>query len=158
MAYRMSYDLDTDSMEVVATVKDGDSIVETERYSPVGLNEEIRAKSDLYGYSKLLQDRANSCAVGPERIKGMREVDSQLKGGQWEKERSFSPRTVSLLEEAVARVQGIEIAVAQKSLAQYEKDVREQIAENAAVKEAMATIAREREARGDEGVDLSSLI
>ena len=148
MNVRMSYELDVEGAQVVATVLNDKEVVETRAYPTDGLGAEISAKVFLYGWSKLLQDRANSHEVGIPRLNGMSEVSTQLMFGKWEKERKYSPRMVSLFEQAVAKVQGIDVVTAQKSLAKYSEEEREQIKANARVQEAM------EELRADTGEDV----
>ena len=158
MSVRMSYDLDVENRQVVATVLNDKDVVETREYPTTGLGEEIASKVFLYGWSKLLQDRANSHEVGIPRLNGMSDVSEQLMGGKWEKERKYSPRMVSLFEQAVAKVQGIDVVTAQKSLARYSEEEREQIKANARIQEAMEEIRSTGEETSQEAPDLGALL
>lgn len=144
--HKTSVTLDTDTMSVIVKIllRTDDSVVAEETFSAAEIHDSIKQQVSLYGYSKLLQDRASDVPIGPEKLDAMKAVAAQLASGQWAKERKVGAIIVSPAVEALAALKQISVPAAQAALKAYPKEVREQILGNEAIvaKAAEITAAR----------------
>ena len=144
--YKTSVKLNTEDMSVEVSIllRAADSVVSSEVFSATEIHGSLKQQVSLYGYSKLLQDRASDVPIGPEKLEAMKAVAVQLAGGQWAKERKVGAIVTSPEVEALAALKEISVPAAQAALKAYPKEVREQILGN----EAIVAKAKEiREAR-----------
>jgi len=153
-AFRLRVELD-EKVKVEVVERESENVVATKEYDPAELPDAIRPKVELYGLSKLLQDRSSDTDSGPEKLDAMTEVYEMLKGGQWEKERKTGAPVVSAEVEALAELKGITVAQAQSALRKYTKEQRDKILSNAAIVEKAKAIRASRETAE---VDLGDLV
>lgn len=148
---------ETASVDVAVREKiDGEYIeIDSQSFGLAGVHEDIRPKSDLYGLSKLLQDRSSSVPTGPDKLSAMNDVFAQLADGQWEKERVRGAIVVSAEVQALSEIKGVDIATIQKSLKAYTSEQKEAIF----AKEVVVAKVKEIRARREEtpDVDLSDM-
>jgi hypothetical protein len=155
-AFRLSVNLNPEDGTVNVDVieRESGNAVEKETFRLGELPEAIRAVSDLYGLSKLLQDRSSDTDSGPAKLDAMREVMAMFKAGQYEKERRAGAPVVSAEVEALAQLKGITVAQTQAALRKYTKEQRDKILSN----EKIVAKAKEiRAAREESDVDLDDL-
>ena len=134
--YKTAVKLNVEDMSVDISIllRKDDSVVSTEVFSANDIHTSLRQQVSLYGYSKLLQDRASDVSIGPEKLEAMKAVAVQLAGGQWAKERKVGAIVTSPEVEALAVLKEISVPAAQAALKAYPKEVREQILGNEAIK------------------------
>lgn len=146
--HKTSVKLDTDTMCVVVQIqlRADDSVVAEETFSAGEIHDSIKQQVSLYGYSKLLQDRASDVPIGPEKLDAMKAVAAQLASGQWAKERKVGAIVTSPEVEALAALKQISVPAAQAALKAYPKEVRDQILGNEAI---VAKAAEIRAARSE---------
>ena len=127
--YKTSVDLNVEEMSVDVQIisRADDSIAAKESFAASDIHDSIKNQVALYGYSKLLQDRASDVPIGPEKLEAMKAVAAQLASGQWAKERKIGAVVTSPEVEALAQVKSISVPAAQAALKAYPKEVREQI-------------------------------
>ncbi len=152
--YRTAVELDTEAMSVNVAIIDKATkeTVSSEVFAAAEIHDSCKQKVALYGYSKLLQDRASDVEIGPAKLEAMRSVAAQLASGQWAKERKIGAIVTSPEVEALAALKEISVPAAQAALKAYPKEIRAQILASAAV---VAKAAEIREAR--EGQEVTSL-
>lgn len=152
--FRTQVELDTEAMSVNVSILDKATkeVVASETFGAAEIHDSCKSKVALYGYSKLLQDRASDVEIGPQKLEAMRGVAGQLASGQWAKERKIGAIVTSPEVEALAALKEISVPAAQAALKQYPKEVRAQILASEAV---VAKAAEIREAR--EGQEVTSL-
>lgn len=152
--FRTAVDLNTEDMTVLVEIVDKATkeVVSSETFKASDIHESCRPKVSLYGYSKLLQDRASDVEIGPAKLEAMRGVAAQLAAGQWAKERKIGAVVTSPEVEALAALKKISVPAAQAALKAYPKEIRAQILASEAV---VAKAAEIREAR--EGQEVTSL-
>ena len=121
------------SVDVEIQLRTDDSVVAKERFMAADIHNSLKQQVSLYGYSKLLQDRASDVQIGPEKLDAMKAVAAQLASGQWAKERKIGAIVVSPAVEALAAIKQISVPAAQAALKAYPKEVREQILGNEAI-------------------------
>ena len=121
------------SVDVEIQLRTDDSVVASERFMAADIHNSLKQQVSLYGYSKLLQDRASDVQIGPEKLDAMKAVAAQLASGQWAKERKIGAIVVSPAVEALAAIKQISVPAAQAALKAYPKEVREQILGNEAI-------------------------
>jgi len=155
--FRTVVKLNTEAMSVdVAIIKKEDNTIAAERSYPAqNIHESVRQQVSLYGFSKLLQDRASDVEVSPEKLDAMDEIAAQLAAGQWAKERKIGAVVASCEVEALARLKSITVPAAQAALKNYPKEQREKILANPKVVELANAIREERAAA--ESVSLDDL-
>lgn len=155
--YRTTVKLNTETMSVDVSIieKESNGVVAEKSFAASSIHESVKQMVALYGYSKLLQDRASDVPVSPEKLTAMEEIAQQLAEGQWAKERKIGAVVTSPEVEALARIKSITVPAAQAALKKYSKEQREAILANEKVKEVAETIRAERAAA--EEVDLSDL-
>ena len=155
--YRTTVKLDTEAMSVDVNIieRASDSVVANHSFPAEEIHESVRQQVALYGYSKLLQDRASDVDVGPDKIDAMKDIAAQLAAGQWAKERKIGAVVTSPEVEALARIKSISVPQAQAALKGYPKEQREKILANPQIVEMAKTIREEREAA--EAVSLDDL-
>jgi hypothetical protein len=158
--FGVEVDLNTENKSIdvrlFERVDEDREVRDTRSYNINDLPPEIRVRSDLYGGSKILQDRTSSESKNPERLSSMDDVWTRLCAGQWEKERESTGPTVSAEVEALARLKGVSVADIQKSLrSRYDAEKREEILNHPKVKELADEIRAAREA---EDVNFDDLI
>jgi hypothetical protein len=155
----MKVELNVEDMAVEVLVRekvDGEFVaVDTAAFGLDGIHESIRQQSDLYGLSKLLQDRSSSVPTGPDKLAAMNSVYAQFVAGEWEKERTRGAMVVSAEVEALAEMKGVSISSIQKTLASLTKEQKDSIFANPKVKKAADAIRTNREEAVD--VDLTDL-
>lgn len=148
--YSLRVELDGDAgiVTVVVREKDGSNFKEIESgtFNVSDLPEEIRKMTDLYGLSKVLQDRCSDTKAGPGKLDAMREVFDQLVAGDWERERKAGAPTVSAEVEALAQIKGVSVGDIQKALRKFTKEQKEKIFAKPEIAELAATIRAGREA------------
>lgn len=130
--YKTAVKLNVEDMSVDAQiiVRESGEVVAEESFAASDIHESLKSQVGLYGLSKLLQDRASSIELGPEKLEAMKEVAAQLATGQWAKERKIGAIVVSPAVEALAALKRISVPAAQAALKAYPKEVREQILGN----------------------------
>jgi len=157
MSYGLKVELNEETGSVDVTVRekvDGDfKDLDTQAFGIDGINEDIRPKVELYGLSKLLQDRSSAIPTGPDKLAAMNEVFAQLANGEWEKERTRGAPTVSAEVEALASLKGASVAAIQKALRNYTKEQKEKILGSKAVQDKAAEIKAAREEAADVNLD-----
>lgn len=133
--YKTSVDLNVEAMsvDVQIIIRETGEVAAEESFNAVDIHDTLKQQVSLYGYSKLLQDRASSVELGPEKLEAMKEVAAQLSTGQWAKERKIGAVVVSPAVEALAAIKKITVPAAQAALKAYPKEVREQILGNEAI-------------------------
>jgi len=133
--HKTSVKLDTDTMSVIVSIllRADDKVVATETFGAADIHDSLKQQVSLYGYSKLLQDRASDVPIGREKLDAMKAVAAQLASGQWAKERKVGAIIVSPAVEALASLKQISVPAAQAALKAYPKEVREQILGNEAI-------------------------
>lgn len=161
--YSMNYELNTTDMCIVATMRKkndaGDfEALDSSTFQYGGISDTVRDNVNLYGLSKLIQDRSSEVKAGPEKLSALREVFEQLVAGQWEKARVVGTPIVSAEIEALAQIKGIDIPTAQKALKQYDKEQKERILSNPAIVARAAQIEAERAAASGPAVGLDDLL
>lgn len=161
--FSMNYELKTDTMQIVATMRRkneaGDfEAVDSTTLDYSGVAESVRDAVNLYGLSKLVQDRSSEVKAGPEKLAALREVFDQLVAGQWEKARVVGTPIVSAEIEALAQLKGVDIPTIQKALKQYDKEQKERILANPAVVARAAEIEAERAASTGPAIGLDDLL
>jgi hypothetical protein len=149
--YSLKVELNTDTSAVEVIVREknekGDFVeIDRKAFPLAEVHKDCRPSSDLYGYSKLLQDRSSDTKAGPDKLVAMEEVAAQLAAGQWERERKAGAPTVSAEVEALAQLKGCSVADIQKSIRKFTKEQKEKILGNAKVTELAATIRANRDA------------
>lgn len=158
--YGLKVDLDAENAAVVVTLRkregEGFTTLESETFPLDGIHADVRPLTDLYGVSKVLQDRCSQVDAGPEKLPAMREVFALLAKGEWERERTAGAPTVSAEVEALAEIKGVSVAAIQKALRAQPEAVREKVLANPRVVERAAQIKAGREAELA-GVDLGDL-
>ncbi len=144
---RTSVELNTEDMTVVVEIieKATKKVVASEIFAASDIHESCRQKVSLYGYSKLLQDRASDVQIGPEKLEAMKGVAAQLAAGQWAKERKIGAVVTSPEVEALAALKQISVPAAQAALKSYPKEIRAQILANEAIVAKAAEIRAARE-------------
>jgi len=152
--FRTAVELDTEAMSVNVAIIDKATkeTVSSEVFAAAEIHDSCKQKVALYGYSKLLQDRASDVEIGPQKLEAMRGVAAQLAAGQWAKERKIGAIVTSPEVEALAALKEISVPAAQAALKAYPKEIRAQILASEAV---VAKAAEIREAR--EGMEVTSL-
>jgi len=129
--FRTSVELDTENMTVNVEIieRKTDEVVDSEIFQAAEIHDSCKQKVSLYGYSKLLQDRASDAGLEDAHTKltAMRDVAAQLAAGQWAKERKIGAVVTSPAVEALAQLQQISVPAAQAALKAYPKEVRDQI-------------------------------
>lgn len=147
--YSLNIDLNTDNRSVDITVREkveGEfNPLDTQSFGIDGIHEDLKLSVELYGLSKLLQDRSSGTPKGPDKLAAMNEVFAQLVSGQWTKERARGAAVVSAEVEALAELKGCDIATIQRSLKNYSKEQKELIFAKDAVKAKAAEIRARRE-------------
>lgn len=145
--FRTQVKLNTEAMSVDVSIVDKESSkpVAERQYAAQDIHDSVRNQVALYGYSKLLQDRASDVEVSPAKLDAMDEIAAQLKEGQWAKERKIGAVVTSPEVEALARLKSISVPAAQAALKNYPKEAREKILANPQVSELAAQIRKERE-------------
>lgn len=159
--FSMSYDLDEARMVIVAVLREKDK---DENIVPVDktelnygeLHPDLLNFVNLYGLSKLCQDRSSEVKAGPEKLNALREVFNQLVAGQKERARVVGSPVVSVEVEALARIKGISIPDAQRALKNYDKEQKEKILSNPKIVEVARQIEMER-ASAETSVSLDDL-
>ena len=138
---------------------EGDDKEEQDRASfPIGeLHADVTMKNNLYGLSKILQDRTSSESSSDTRIESMRAVFTRLCEGHWEKEREAGGPTVSIEVEALARFKEVSVAAIQRSLRTVDAATRDRILASPKLAPHIAEIRAERAQVEETGVDLSDL-
>lgn len=156
-SYSLKVELNEETNAVDVTVRekidDAFKDIDVQSFGLDGIHETIRPKSDLYGLSKLLQDRSSSVPTGPEKLAAMNEVFAQLAAGDWEKERTRGAPTVSAEVEALAAIKGTSVAAIQKALRNYTKEQKEKILGSEVVQAKAAEIKAAREEAADVSLD-----
>lgn len=144
--YKTQVDLNVEDMSVDVRIvtKEDESVAAEESFAAADIHESIKNQVALYGYSKLLQDRASDVQIGPEKLEAMRSVAAQLAAGQWAKERKIGAVVTSPEVEALAQLKKISVPAAQAALKAYPKEVRAQILGNEAIKTLAAQISAAR--------------
>lgn len=152
--FRLKVDLKPESAEVHVSVieRATDSVVESGVFSARELPENIRPTVELYGLSKLLQDRTSETESGPSKLAAMNEVMDMFRAGQYERERRAGAPVVSAEVEALAEIKGHTVAQVQAALRKFTKEQREKIFSHPKVVERAAAIRKGRE---DADVDFS---
>lgn len=161
--FSMNYELNTSNMQIIATMRKkneaGDfEALDTSTFDYGSVADSVRDSVNLYGLSKLIQDRSSEVKAGPEKLSALREVFDQLAAGQWEKARVVGTPIVSAEIEALAQIKGIDIPTAQKALKQYDKEQKERILANPAIVARAAQIEAERAAANGPAVGLDDLL
>lgn len=144
--YRTTVDLNTENMSVDVSIiaRETDEVVASESFAAGDIHESLRQQVSLYGYSKLLQDRASDVKLGPEKLEAMQGIAAQLAAGQWAKERKIGAVVVGANVEALARLKNISVPQAQAALKGYPKETREKILAHPDVVALAETIRAER--------------
>lgn len=160
--YSMSYDLDEANMQIVATLREkngNDEIVPIDKtvFEYVEVHSDLLNFVNLYGLSKLCQDRSSDVKAGPEKLAALREVFNQLVAGQKERARVVGSPVVSVEVEALARIKGITIPDAQRALKNYDKEQKEKILANPKIVELARQIEAER-ANSEATVELDDML
>lgn len=145
--FKTSVDLNVEDMSVDVSIiaRADDSVAGQEIFPAADIHDSIKNQVALYGYSKLLQDRASDVPIGPEKLEAMKAVAAQLAAGQWAKERKIGAVVTSPEVEALAQLKSISVPAAQAALKAYPKEVREQILGNEAIVNLAAEIRAARE-------------
>lgn len=153
--YKTSVDLNVEEMSVDVSIiaRADDSVAASESFPASDIHDSIKNQVALYGYSKLLQDRASDVPIGPEKLEAMKAVAAQLAAGQWAKERKIGAVVTSPEVEALAQLKSISVPAAQAALKAYPKEVREQILGNAAIVKLAGEIRAAREGAEVESLD-----
>ena len=127
--YYSSVDLNADDMTVEVKIMERATkeVAASETFPASEIHDSCKQKVALYGYSKLLQDRASDVPVGPDKIPAMQAIAAQLAAGQWAKERKIGAIVVSCEVEALAQLKQLTVPAAQAALKSYPKEVRQQI-------------------------------
>lgn len=146
--FKTKVDLNVEDMSVDVSIiaRADDSVAASERFMAADIHDAIKSQVALYGYSKLLQDRASDVPIGPEKLEAMKAVATQLAAGQWAKERKIGAVVTSPEVEALAVLKSISVPAAQAALKSYPKEVRAQILANEAI---VAKAAEIRAARSE---------
>lgn len=157
--YSFKFDLDVDTGTVIATLREKDEkdefiSLDTKAFSLSSIPSEVRAFTDLYGLSKLVQDRASQVPAGPAKLDEMQSVFESLVAGNLERERKAGAPTVSAEVEALAAIKGCSVADIQKSIRKYTKEQKEKIFANPAV---VAKAAELRKVRETTEIDLDDM-
>lgn len=155
--YRLKVELDTERGLVKVSVieRESENVVDSENFAIGDLPDTVRPFTDLYGLSKLLQDRSSDTDTGPAKLDAMREVNAMFLAGQLERERRAGAPVVSAEVEALAEIKGITVAQAQAALRKFSKEQREQILGHATI---VAKAAQIRKARENVDVDISEFV
>lgn len=158
--YSFKFDLDTEAGVVIATLREKDEKdefvnLDTKSFALSSIPFEVRAFTDLYGLSKLVQDRASQVPAGPEKLAEMQMVYDSLVAGNLERERKSGSPTVSAEVEALASIKGCSVADIQKSIRKYTKEQKEKIFANPAV---VAKAAELRSIRETTEIDLDDIL
>lgn len=132
------------SVDVSILLRADDSVIASESFQATEIHDSLKQQVSLYGYSKLLQDRASDVPIGPEKLDAMKAVAAQLASGQWAKERKVGAVVTSPEVEALAALKSISVPAAQAALKAYPKEVREQILGNEAIQAKAAEIRAAR--------------
>lgn len=153
--FRTNVELDADAMAVVIKIveKASGDVAATETFPAAAIHESCKPKVSLYGYSKLLQDRASDVEIGPAKLEAMKAIAEQLGAGQWAKERKIGAVVTSPEVEALASLQQISIPAAQAALKAYPKEVRQQILAHDDVVAKAAEIRAAREEQDTPSLD-----
>ena len=133
------------SVDVSILLRADDSVVASEVFKATEIHDSIKQQVSLYGYSKLLQDRASDVPIGPEKLDAMKAVAAQLASGQWAKERKIGAVVTSPEVEALAQLKKISVPAAQAALKAYPKEVRAQILGNEDIKKLAGEILAARQ-------------
>ena len=133
------------SVDVQILLRSDDSVVASEVFKATEIHDSIKQQVSLYGYSKLLQDRASDVPIGPEKLDAMKAVAAQLASGQWAKERKIGAVVTSPEVEALAQLKKISVPAAQAALKAYPKEVRAQILGNEDIKKLAGEILAARQ-------------
>jgi hypothetical protein len=168
--FSFRFDLDSDAGTIVATLREKDSDgehipVDSKSFALASIPADVRAFSDLYGLSKLIQDRSSQVRLeveGPQaKLEEMQSVYDSLVAGKIERDRKTSSPTVSAEIEALAIFKSgttpgsVTVADIQRSIGKYTKDQKEKIFSNPEI----VRIAADLRARRSEGeIDLGSLL
>ena len=133
--YKTSVKLNVEEMsvDVGIVIRESGEVAAFESFKANDIHNSLKQQVSLYGYSKLLQDRASDVDIGPGKLEAMKAVAAQLNAGQWAKERKVGAIVVSPQVEALATLKQLTIPAAQAALKAYTKEVREQILSNADV-------------------------
>ena len=121
------------SVDVSIVTREDESVAASESFAAADIHDSLKQQVALYGYSKLLQDRASDVPIGPEKLEAMKGVAAQLAAGQWAKERKIGAVVTSPEVEALAQLKSISVPAAQAALKAYPKEVREQSLGNEAI-------------------------
>ncbi len=145
--YYSSVDLNADDMTVEVKIMDRatKAVAASEVFPASEIHDSCKQKVALYGYSKLLQDRASDVPVGPDKIPAMQAIAAQLAAGQWAKERKIGAIVVSAEVEALAQLKQLTVPQAQAALKSYPKEVRQQILAHADIVKLAAEIGAARQ-------------
>ena len=145
----LKVDLDTALGNVVVLVRkrEGEGFVDVDSraFSIEDVHAELRANVELYGLSKLLQDRTSQVDAGPGKLAAMSEVMDLLSKGEWEKERTSGAPTVSPEVEALAEIKSLTVGQTQKVLRNYTPEQRAKILANPKVVSRANEIRAERD-------------
>ena len=145
--FKTSVTLNVEDMAVEVSIlaRADDSVAASETFAASEIHDSIKNQVALYGYSKLLQDRASDVPIGPEKLEAMKGVAAQLAAGQWAKERKIGAVVTSPEVEALAQLKSISVPAAQAALKAYPKEVREQILGNEQIVKLAGEIRAARE-------------
>ena len=145
--YKTAVKLNVEDMSVDVSIllRSDDSVVSSEVFKATEIHDSIKQQVSLYGYSKLLQDRASDVPIGPEKLDAMKAVAAQLASGQWAKERKIGAVVTSPEVEALAQLKQISVPAAQAALKAYPKEVRAQILGNEDIKKLAGEILAARQ-------------
>jgi len=145
--FKTSVNLNVEDMAVEVSIlaRADDSVASAEIFPAADIHDSIKNQVALYGYSKLLQDRASDVTIGPEKLEAMKGVAAQLAAGQWAKERKIGAIVTSPEVEALAQLKSISVPAAQAALKAYPKEVREQILGNEQIVKLAGEIRAARE-------------
>lgn len=145
----LKVELDTEgsAVNVLVRKREGEGFVDVQSkaFSIDDVHESLRPNVELYGLSKLLQDRTSQVDAGPGKLEAMSEVMALLAKGEWEKERASGAPTVSPEVEALAEIKGTTVAVMQKVIRNYTPEQRAKILANPKVVSRANEIRAERE-------------
>jgi len=150
---RVSYNA-TDSSITIA-VKDGDQELGSSAFVFDTLPESIRSEIQVYGLSKVLQDRTSDVTDKLDKLDAMDDVYALFEQGTWKKERKAGAPVVSVEVEALANLKGVSIPAIQKARKGYTKEQWATIVDNEAVQAEIIKVKAERD--GQEA-DLDDLL
>lgn len=159
--YSLKVDLNEETMAVDITIRersdDGDELtpIANESFPTSKIEASLIPKVTLYGWSKILQDRASG-ETGLNKVPRMREVEEAFAQGNWELERRGGGPTVSAEVEALAQLKNVDVGAIQKTLQGLTADQRERALTHPTVVERAKQIRADRETGAE--VDISDLL